>query len=61
MIPRMFLEGIQGSDVVRRDPAHVAGIGVRFAPFAGFVVGEDADLFALAETKLVLATCLKVV
>lgn len=38
MVPRVFLQRIHGSHVIRRYPSHLSGARVGLAPFTAFVV-----------------------
>lgn len=61
MVPRVLLQGVQRCHVVGWHPAHVSGVRVRLAPFAGLVVAEDPHLLALLQAELVLAAGLEIV
>ncbi len=44
MVPGVFLERVDRSDIVGGDPAHAPQHGVRLTPLARLVVRQDANL-----------------
>ena len=44
VVPRVFLQGVDGGDVVGGDPPHAPQDRVGLAPFARLVVGQDSNL-----------------